>query len=206
MKMLNCKNCNKIFSQSSRHKKYCSNKCFLEAKNKAHKLWITKPNKKGLKDDKGRILSNKEVRLLERRGEKNKEYNDKYFSTKKGKKTRSDYLNKYRKINLKYKIALRMRGRIKDFMKIKNITKKNKTFDYVGCTPEFLKLYLEKKFYNHPITNEPMTWENHSLNGWHIDHIIPLDKAKNEDDAKKLCHYKNLQPMWSKENWKKNKY
>ena len=45
-----------------------------------------------------------------------------------------------------------------------------------------------------------MNWENHGKYGWHIDHIIPLSSAKNEDELKKLCYYKNLQPLWALEN------
>ena len=41
-----------------------------------------------------------------------------------------------------------------------------------------------------------MTFDNHGLYGWHIDHIIPLSTAKTEE-AIKLCHYTNLQPLWA---------
>jgi hypothetical protein len=50
-----------------------------------------------------------------------------------------------------------------------------------------------------------MSWENHHLDGWHIDHIIPLSSAKNEEDINELCHFTNLQPLWSVENYKKGK-
>ena len=90
-----------------------------------------------------------------------------------------------------------MNSRIRIFMKSKNITKKNKTFEIVGCTPEELKKHLENQF------TDGMSWENHGLIGWHIDHIIPLSSAKNEDDIIKLCHYMNLQPLWSLDNIKK---
>ena len=89
-----------------------------------------------------------------------------------------------------------MRSRLRKYLTIHNITKRNKTFDIVGCTPEFLKEYLEIQF------TEGMTWENRCE--WHIDHIIPLSSAKNEDELYKLCHYTNLQPLWAEDNLKKS--
>jgi hypothetical protein len=111
-----------------------------------------------------------------------------------------------KKENKKYKLQKRDKESLNTLLKlgvIKKITKKNKTFEYVGCTPSELKSHLEKQFHNNPETNEPMTWMNWTLDGWHIDHRDPLDLAKNEEDAKRLCHYTNLQTMWAKENLKK---
>ena len=174
-----------------------------EKKIQSFKDWSNKPNKKNIKDETGHLLTNMEVRNRTLKAGKKKEYNQRYFSSEKGKKTRSKNMSDYRRKNLKYRIALNMRHRVYEFLKIKKITKKNKTFEYVGCTPSELKSHLEKQFYNNPETNEPMTWMNWTLDGWHIDHRDPLDLAKNEEDAKRLCHYTNLQPMWAKENLKK---
>lgn len=97
-----------------------------------------------------------------------------------------------------YKLKVNMRNRIKLFLKSKNFDiKLNGTYKIVGCTPELLKEHIEKKF------TEGMTWENYSLTGWNIDHIIPLSSAKSQKDVIKLCHYTNLQPLWSEENFKK---
>jgi hypothetical protein len=89
-----------------------------------------------------------------------------------------------------------MRSRLRSFLKTRNITKKNKTFDIVGCSPEFLKEHLESQFV------EGMAWDNRKE--WHIDHIIPLSSAKTEEDIYKLCHYTNLQPLWAEDNIKKS--
>jgi len=54
-----------------------------------------------------------------------------------------------------------------------------------------------------------MNWSNHTRTGWHIDHIIPVDYfIKNFDYSnieiqKKCWNFKNLQPLWAKENMKK---
>jgi hypothetical protein len=77
-----------------------------------------------------------------------------------------------------------------------NITKKNRTFDIIGCTPDFLKKHLEEKFVI------GMSWENR--NEWHIDHIIPLSSAKTEKELYELCYYTNLQPLWIQDNLKKS--
>jgi hypothetical protein len=76
--------------------------------------------------------------------------------------------------------------------------KKNKTFDIVGCAPNYLREHIEKQFL------EGMNWENYGFYGWHIDHIIPLSSAITEEDIYKLCHYTNLQPLWAKDNLTKN--
>lgn len=114
-------------------------------------------------------------------------------------KENKDKRNRYEKIKKKndvfYGLLTGMRSRLSGYLKKINITKKNKTFEIVGCTPEFLKEHLENQFVS------GMTWENRSE--WHIDHIIPLSSAKTEEELYKLCHYTNLQPLWAEENMKK---
>jgi len=95
-----------------------------------------------------------------------------------------------------YSLIVGMRSRIWKYTTLLNITKKNKTFDIVGCSPEFLKEHLENKF------TDGMSWGNRSK--WHIDHIVPLSSAKNEEELYKLCHYTNLQPLWAEDNLKKS--
>lgn len=89
----------------------------------------------------------------------------------------------------------RMRGRLNSFFKYKNLTKSKKTIEILGCEWGILKIHIEKQF------KDGMNWENREL--WHVDHIIPLASAKNEQELIKLCHYTNLQPLWAEENLKK---
>ena len=110
-----------------------------------------------------------------------------------------DKINEYSRNRKKndpiFKLKHLMNSRLRVFLKSKNLHKHNKTFEIVGCTPEFLKEHLESKFI------DGMSWENQG--DWHIDHIIPLSSAINEDEIIKLCHYTNLQPLWALDNMKK---
>lgn len=72
------------------------------------------------------------------------------------------------------------------------------SLDLIGCTYEELVIHLEKQF------KEGMNWENRGKYGWHIDHKIPLNSAKTEEELIKLCHYTNLQPLWAEENLRKS--
>jgi hypothetical protein len=75
------------------------------------------------------------------------------------------------------------------------LTKKNKrTFEYIGCSVEFLMGWLESSF------TEGMTWENRGE--WHIDHIKPcntFDFTK-EEEIYKCFHYTNLRALWAIDN------
>lgn len=141
--------------------------------------------------------------------EKIKQYNKTYYNNnfEKISQQKSEYKKQNReKFNNLYKekynndpffkLTEVVRNRVRDFLKSKNITKNNKTFDIVGCSPEFLKEHIEKQF------TDGMSWD---LMGEHIhiDHIIPLSSANSEEEIYKLCHYTNLQPLWAEDNLKK---
>jgi hypothetical protein len=108
----------------------------------------------------------------------------------------NSYWTNRKKNDTEFKLLMGMRSRLCNYLKKLNIRKNNKTFDIVGCSPEFLKEHLETQF------TDGMSWDNRS--DWHIDHIIPLSSAKTEDELYKLCHYTNLQPLWAEDNLKKS--
>ena len=70
--------------------------------------------------------------------------------------------------------------------------------DVLGCNLEEYKDYLESKF-------EPgMTWENHKKDGWHIDHILPLNESEvSQEEKLRRLHYTNTQPLWAEDNYSK---
>ena len=74
-------------------------------------------------------------------------------------------------------------------------SKKTNTYKYIGLTfNEFIE-YIGNQF------TEGMTWDNWSVDGWHLDHRLPLTAGKNDKEKTiMLWHHTNLQPMWAEEN------
>ena len=185
-----CKECNRIISKKYREE----NKVKEINRSKKYR----EENKEKLKKT---YIDNIDYFLSYR--QKNKQdfenYNKIYYDNNRSKiiEYKKEYQKKKRNSNPRYNFICNIRGRVYHYLKLKNITKKNKTFDIVGCSPTFLKEYIEKKF------TKDMSWD---LVGKeiHIDHIIPLSSAKTEEEIYKLCHYTNLQPMWAEDNRKKS--
>lgn len=71
----------------------------------------------------------------------------------------------------------------------------------VGYTADQLKIHLERQFL------PGMTWDNRGLNGWHIDHIIPISSfsydSHDHPDFKACWALTNLRPMWAADNIRK---
>lgn len=132
---------------------------------------------------------------------RNKEYFDNYFKE-------TDYCRKYYQNILKnrrntrkkqdplYKLKLTLSSRTSQAFKRKKWIKDNNYEALLGDNYENIHNYIENKFL------EGMSWINHGK--WHIDHIIPLSSAKNEEEMTKLCHYTNLQPLWAEDNLAKS--
>ena len=116
-------------------------------------------------------------------------------------KTHRKKINKYvatkKKTDIQYKIKNDLRKRTS--IALKRNYQTGSGIKYLGCSIPFFTKYLEKKFTN------KMNWNNHTLHGWHIDHIIELNKfdLTKEEDRKKAFHYTNLQPLWAYDNLRK---
>lgn len=72
--------------------------------------------------------------------------------------------------------------------------KANRTFELIGCTPEFFKNYISSLF------TKGMSWNNYGK--WHIDHIKPCFTFDLSDsDQQRICfHYTNQRPLWAEDN------
>lgn len=182
------KNPEKSKEQQRKSYKKHRNKRIIELKE--YKKKNSEEQKKYNKENRERINAGKR-RRYKKNPEKAKEYNKKNkYQINKRNRERA-------KTDLLFKLKINTKSRVKSFLRLQNISKKNRTFDIVGCSPQFLKEHLEKQF------KPGMTWDTYGFYGWHIDHIIPLSSAKTEEEIYKLCHYANLQPLWAQENIKK---
>ena len=114
-----------------------------------------------------------------------------------------DYHKEKRKIDINYRLSSTLRSRL--YSALRGQAKGGSAVRDLGCSiPEF-KTYLEARFYPNPKTGEAMTWENWTLDGWHIDHIKPLSAFDLTDRLQFLqaAHHTNLQPLWAQENLSK---
>ena len=143
------------------------------------------------------------IRFRQKNPDKNKEYNKKYSTGK----NRDKYLaqkrernKKYYINNVQYKLGQLLRYRLWISLKEQNSDNINSAKELLGCSKEELIEHLESQF------SEGMTWENWSLNSWHIDHIRPVSSFDLSDPAqvKECFHYSNLQPLWAIDNLKKS--
>ena len=74
--------------------------------------------------------------------------------------------------------------------------------EYLPYTLEELREHLESKWL------PGMTWDNHTNEGWHIDHIIPQSKllydSMDHPNFQKCWALENLQPLWASDNIRKS--
>lgn len=85
---------------------------------------------------------------------------------------------------------------------VKNLKngKSGPTSKYFGCTDQEFKEYFE------PLFQDGMSWDNHGE--WHFDHIKPCAAFNLELESERYeCFgYKNLQPLWAKDNIAKGSF
>lgn len=116
------------------------------------------------------------------------------------KKLRKHIIQK-RKTDVNFKIKQDLRARFYRLVKKNNFTNSS-SLKMLGCSIDDFKKHIESQFC------EGMTWENHSLHGWHIDHIRPCASFNlNEPEEQAKCfHFTNFQPLWAKDNLKKGSF
>ena len=107
-------------------------------------------------------------------------YHDKYNEVRRNKK----------KTDLNIRLIANHRNYLYKCVKKNKMIKENKSIEYLGCSIEFLKEWLEYQF------KDNMSWNNYGTY-WTIDHVLPLSlfnfkESKNKQIA--FC-WTNLQPL-----------
>ena len=124
-----------------------------------------------------------------------------YTSSKKYKHARNKRRRKRRLTDDVWRIKQNIRARTyKSIKSVTNNPKKYRTFDWIGCEPDELLVHLI-------LTLEREDRVNYLScpTDYHVDHIVPLASAKNQEQVKELTHYSNLQLLLAVENLKKGK-
>ena len=183
---MKCKNCD----NDARASGLCS-KCYGAAWYAKNKAKVQKRKEKWYEDNRDwKIEYTKKWKL------ENPDLVKKIDANRDKVKNAKYYKDKYQDDpNYRLKVILRSRVRTA----LKDNFKSGKTLDMLGCSIEEFKKHIESKW------QDGMTWDNHALDGWHIDHIIPLASfdLTDPEQLKKACHHTNMQPLWWEENIKK---
>lgn len=117
--------------------------------------------------------------------EENKEYFNKYVNEHYH--NNKEYYRQWNRDKMNSDPLFRLRHAINAL--INHHLKENKskhTIEYLGCTIQEYKKYLE------PMLTQEMNWNNYG-SYWEIDHIHPLSKGG-------IFHYTNTQPLTINEN------
>jgi hypothetical protein len=202
-----CKECNKA--------KYHANKEIILAKRaefiKANPNYMKKYNGKYKENCKKRYIKNKEIIA-----EKTKEYRkaNPHIMKERNKKYIENNRDKVNKYAREWKKAKRTNDknyllreitsrRIRYELTTRKIGKKEfRTHEYLGCTFDYFRRYLEVRF------EHGMSWDNYG-DIWELDHIIPCASWNLTNLFENLCcwNYRNIQPLWKTENrLKKDKF
>jgi len=62
----------------------------------------------------------------------------------------------------------------------------------VSCSHAVLQRHIAARF------TDGMEWVRYGQ--WEVDHVIPLSAARSLNELVSLCHYRNLQPLWKRDN------
>jgi hypothetical protein len=205
-----CKECRKILSnileRSEKWKKYYNkNRSYLLDKAKKEKLRKRNIEGKRIK----RKIMEKSINELQKVCSKCYNISNKEeFTTDRSKKDglssqcnicKNKYFSERKKTDINFKITSYLRSSLSESVSKNKLVKIYKTMDILGCSMDEFKKYIQDKF------KDGMCWENYGI--WHLDHIIPISYAFNENDLYRLSHFSNFQPLWNVDNLKKgNRY
>ena len=189
---MNCLFCQKSLDDTSGKRHYCSVRCYKQR--------YAVLNKQHLTEEKALYHQEYRAEIIAR--------------VKKWRATNPDKVREHHRLHrVRYKdrpkskvdlVKHKLRCRIHDILAGR--LKPQSVSSSIGCSWSELVTYLESLFYNHPVSNTPMTWDNAGRAGagqeevWNIDHIQSLasfgERLFTPEGFSEACHYTNLQPLW----------
>jgi hypothetical protein len=204
-----CKECGKKYYKANKERKNAYDKAYREANKEKlaeQKKAYWEANKEKLAEQKKAYYeANKEKFIKWRKANKEKVSEREKIYREANREKRNAYKKQRKKSDPLFRLSINYRSSCRRAFLSIGQKKNTKSLKLLGFkTWQELAEHLEPQFYDHPKTGEKMTFDNHGLYGWHIDHIIPLSTAKTEEDVIKLSHYTNLQPLWAEENLSKS--
>ncbi len=109
------------------------------------------------------------------------------------------YYKRRRDIDPDFRIARTIKARIILALKLQGAKKAVRTCELLGCSIPNARDWIQSLF------QPGMTWDNHGLKGWHIDHKKPISSfdLTREDQQRQCFHFTNLQPLWAIDNIRK---
>lgn len=105
-----------------------------------------------------------------------------------------NYINEY--IKTKYHNDINYRIKSICAARIRSLCKnENSTFELIGCSAQFFRLWIEYHF------DEHMSWDNIGCY-WHFDHVKPCSSynLNLEDELRACFHWSNLRPLEANAN------
>tara|TARA_E500000318_G_C3523050_1_gene197202 strand:- start:33 stop:980 length:948 start_codon:yes stop_codon:yes gene_type:complete len=139
--------------------------------------------------------------IIKKSKERREAWKRMYGKTDKHRKSVRDWQRRQPK-DTNYNISKALRASIIGALKRQQIRKRRKTEELLGTDRKTAIKHIESLF------KPEMTWKNHGIgpDKWNIDHIIPCASFDLKCPVQQLacCYYKNLQPLWTKENMKKS--
>ena len=99
-----------------------------------------------------------------------------------------------------FKLKGLLRARMRNILKGQGLKVGSAVRD-LGCSVVKFRQHLESLF------QPGMSWGNHGVFGWHIDHIKPLASfdLTNREEFLVACNWKNMRPLWAKDNLSRRK-
>lgn len=189
------------------HKTKWRNNNKAAAAESARRRYAANPEKRFIKNKKQRERYRQNLEAMRKRGRaasakylnKNKEKVNAKLRARAKTALHKEKVRLRRKADVAYRLRCVLRKRINGICFNNKSLRAGSAVRDLGCSIAALKAHLEAQF------KPGMTWENHAIDGWHIDHIVPLASfdLTNREQFLKAAHYTNLQPLWAKENLSK---